>query len=100
MVEVQHDDTSSQVWKDKLEQIVTVSASIVDPSSSFIAATRPSAPASKFFIKAPYKIINIDSRVFLSGFSVCVWEKEREREEYLQEFDTILFVKFLISLGK
>lgn len=34
---------------------VTMSASMTEPFSSLTAATRPSDPASKFFMGAPYK---------------------------------------------
>ena len=38
---------------DICKQNLTVSASIVDPSSSLRAATRPSDPGSKFLIEEP-----------------------------------------------
>lgn len=39
--------------KVKLSYNYTVSASIVDPSASLTAVTRPSEPASKLFMEAP-----------------------------------------------
>lgn len=33
---------------------LAVSASMIDPSSSLTEATRPSEPASKFFIEVPW----------------------------------------------
>lgn len=44
---------SIRVQIDKGKQNLTVSASIVEPSPSLRAATRPSAPGSKFLIEAP-----------------------------------------------
>ena len=62
----------------------TVSASIVDPSASLTAVTRPSEPASKLFIEAPcstekrnkvYSLCFYNSSVYrkTNAFSVRHW---------------------------
>jgi len=52
----------------KLSYNYTVSASIVDPSASLTADTRPSEPASKLFMEAP-----CSTEREIQVCSLCFW---------------------------
>lgn len=56
-------------------QVITVSASMVDPSLSLTAAACPSEPASKFSIEAPwYTIKHINNT---SAYASIVWNVDQ-----------------------
>ena len=53
----------------KHEQNITVSASMLDPSSSLTAVTCPSEPASKFFMDAPWWTIKKVKKVHFYSYN-------------------------------